>query len=54
MKKMETVAVRIEDVLVEGMDELVKSSLYFSRGDIVRAAVRNLLKKELWRREDSP
>jgi Arc/MetJ-type ribon-helix-helix transcriptional regulator len=33
---------------VEGLDELVRMKLYPSRSAAIRAAVRDLLKRELW------
>jgi Arc/MetJ-type ribon-helix-helix transcriptional regulator len=45
---MKLVSLKIPDMLVEGMDELVRRGLYPSRSAVMRAAVRDLLKKELW------
>lgn len=36
------------EALIDGMDELVKKGMYPSRSSVMRAAVRDLLKKELW------
>jgi 4-diphosphocytidyl-2-C-methyl-D-erythritol kinase len=35
--------------LIEGIDELVRSGMYPSRSSAIRAAVRDMLKRELWR-----
>ena len=34
--------------LIEAMDELVRRGLYPSRSAVLRTAVRDLLKEELW------
>jgi hypothetical protein len=39
---------KLPEALIEGMDELVRRGLYPSRSAILRAAVRDLLKRELW------
>ena len=49
---MKLVTVKLPDALVQGMDELVKSGMYPSRNAIVRAAVRDLLKNELWQQQN--
>jgi len=36
------------EALIEAMDELVKKGLYPSRSAVLRTAVRDLLKRELW------
>jgi Arc/MetJ-type ribon-helix-helix transcriptional regulator len=36
------------EALVEAMDELVKKGLYTSRIAVLRTAVRDLLRRELW------
>ena len=45
---MKLLSLKMPDALVEGMDELVRRRLYPSRSAVMRAAVRDLLKKELW------
>jgi Arc/MetJ-type ribon-helix-helix transcriptional regulator len=50
---MKLVSLKIPDMLVEGMDELVRRGLYPSRSAVMRAAVRDLLKKELWSNVES-
>jgi len=49
---LKLVTVKLPDALVQGMDELVKSGMYPSRSAIVRAAVRDLLKNELWQQQN--
>jgi len=36
---------------LEGIDELVNNRFYPSRSSVIRAAVRELLNKELWTRK---
>ncbi|MEM2905990.1 MAG: ribbon-helix-helix domain-containing protein [Candidatus Bathyarchaeia archaeon] len=48
---MKLVTVKLPEALIEGIDELVRSGMYPSRSAAIRAAVRDLLRRELWRRE---
>jgi len=48
---MKLVTVKLPDASIEGLDELVRSGMYPSRSSAIRAAVRDLLKRELWRTE---
>ena len=45
--RMPVVSVKMTDALIEGLDELVKAGLYRSRSEAMRAAVRDLLRREL-------
>lgn len=45
---MKLVSVKMPEALIQGMDELVKRGVYPSRSAVMRTAVRDLLKKELW------
>ena len=45
--RMPVVSVKMADTLIEGLDELVKAGLYRSRSEAMRAAVRDLLRREL-------
>ncbi|MEM3588990.1 MAG: ribbon-helix-helix domain-containing protein [Nitrososphaerota archaeon] len=45
---MKLISVKLPEALIEGMDELVKRGVYPSRSAILRTAVRDLLKRELW------
>lgn len=49
--RMRLITVKMPEIYVEGLDELVKIGRYSSRSEIIRVAVRDLLKKELWMRE---
>jgi antitoxin ParD1/3/4 len=48
---MKLVTVKLPEALIEGLDELTSSGMYPSRSAAIRAAVRDMLKKELWIRE---
>ena len=48
---MKLITVKLPEALVEGVDELVRSGMYPSRSAVVRAAVRDLLKSELWQHQ---
>lgn len=45
---MKVVSAGLPSVYIEGLDELVRGGMYPSRSDAIRAAVRDLLKDELW------
>jgi Arc/MetJ-type ribon-helix-helix transcriptional regulator len=46
---MKLVTVKLPEAILHGLDELVKVGMYQNRSAAIRAAVRDLLKKELWR-----
>lgn len=48
---MKLVTVKLPEALVAGMDEMIKMGVYNSRSALIRAAVRDLLKSELWLRQ---
>ena len=45
---MKLISVKMPDALVQGLDELIKKGVYPNRSAAIRAAVRDLLQKELW------
>lgn len=45
---MKLISVKMPEVFIEGMDELVRRGMYPSRSAVMRTAVRDLLKNELW------
>ncbi|MDT7878782.1 MAG: ribbon-helix-helix domain-containing protein [Candidatus Caldarchaeales archaeon] len=45
---MKLISVKLPEALIQGMDELIKKKVYPSRSAIMRAAVRDLLRRELW------
>lgn len=49
---MKLVTVLLPEAYLEGLDELVRASMYPSRSSAIRAAVRDLLKRELWARRE--
>jgi len=46
---MKLVTVKLPEAILEGLDELVKAGMYQNRSAAIRAAVRDLLKRELWK-----
>lgn len=42
------VTVKLPDIYLEGIDELVKLGRYSCRSEVIRTAIRDLLKNELW------
>jgi Arc/MetJ-type ribon-helix-helix transcriptional regulator len=47
---MKLVSAKLPEQLTAGLDELVSSGMYPNRSAAIRAAVRDMLKQELWRR----
>lgn len=45
---MKLITVKMPEVYVEDIDELVRNGRYSSRSEVIRTAVRELLKEELW------
>lgn len=45
---MKLVTAKLPEAQVEGLDELVGMRMYQSRSDAIRAAIRDMLKRELW------
>ena len=45
---MKLVTVLLPEAYLTGLDELVRSGMYPSRSAAIGAAVRDMLKKELW------
>jgi len=52
VKDMKLVTVKMPETYIEGLDELVKIGRYSSRSEVIRIAVRDLLRKELWLRSN--
>jgi len=46
---LKLVTVKLPDAVITGMDEMIRQGYYQSRSALIRAAVRDLLKKELWK-----
>ena len=51
-EKMKLVTVLLPEAYLTGLDELVRSGMYPSRSAAIRAAVRDMLKKELWAKRE--
>jgi len=49
---MKLVTVLLPEAYLVGLDELVRSGMYPSRSAAIRAAVRDLLKRELWTKRE--
>jgi len=51
MTKMKIISVQLPQGLIKAMDQLVKQGVYPNRSEIIRTAIRELLKKELYQLE---
>lgn len=51
MAKMKIISVQLPQGLIRAMDQLVKQGIYPNRSEIIRTAIRELLKKELYQLE---
>jgi Arc/MetJ-type ribon-helix-helix transcriptional regulator len=49
MDSLKLVTVKLQEKLIEDVDQLVKAGHYHSRSDAIRVAVRDLLRRELYR-----
>lgn len=49
---MKPVTLHLPEAFVDGLDRLVKNRVYASRSEAVRIAIRDLLKEELWTRNN--
>lgn len=47
---MKLVTVLLPEMYITGLDELTRKQVYSSRSSAIRAAVRDLLRKEDWSR----
>jgi antitoxin ParD1/3/4 len=50
---LKLITVKLPEAILEGLNELVKAGMYQNRSAAIRAAVRDMLKKELWRTEEN-
>jgi len=50
--RLRIITVKFPDIYLEGIDELVRIGKYRNRSEVIRVAVRELLRKELWMREE--
>ncbi|MBP1911048.1 ribbon-helix-helix domain-containing protein [Thermococcus stetteri] len=49
MSRMRIISVQLPQGLINAMDQLVKKGVYPNRSEVIREAIRELLKKELYR-----
>ena len=49
---MKLITVYLPESYLRALDELVEERYYPSRAEAIRVAIRDLLNKEFWRRED--
>ena len=45
---MKLMTVKLPERLIADVDQLVKAGIYHNRSDAIRAAVREMLRRELW------
>lgn len=45
------ISVKLPEVYLEGIEELVKTGFYPNRSEAIRVAIRDLLKRELWEKQ---
>jgi len=50
---MRIVTVKMPESYIEAIDELIRMGRYSSRSEVIRSAIRELLKKELWQSDYS-
>jgi antitoxin ParD1/3/4 len=50
---LKLVTVKLPEALIEALDDLVRAEMYPSRSAAIRAAVRDLVRKEVWRIDTS-
>ncbi|WP_297063436.1 ribbon-helix-helix domain-containing protein [Thermococcus sp.] len=48
MSRMRIISVQLPQGLINAMDQLVKKGVYPNRSEIIREAIRELLKRELY------
>jgi len=48
------VTVKMPEIYVRGIEELVRAGRYSSRSEVIRIAVRELLMRELWSAQRTP
>lgn len=48
MSRMKIISVQLPQGLINAMDQLVKKGVYPNRSEIIREAIRELLKRELY------
>ncbi len=51
---MKLITVHIPEKFLEALDELVAEGRYPNRSEIIRIAIRDFLREELWRKKEEP
>ena len=46
--RLKIITVKLPKYFIEDIDRLVKEGKYTSRSEVIRMAIRDLLKKEVW------
>lgn len=49
--RLRLITVKMPELYLEGIDELVRIGKYRNRSEVIRIAVRELLRQELWIKE---
>ena len=49
---MQLISLNMPKETIEGLDELVRQGLYPNRSEAIRFAIRDLLKEEVWRKQN--
>lgn len=49
--RLRIISVKLPELYLEGIDELVKIGKYRNRSEVIRVALRDLLRRELWMHE---
>jgi len=47
VKKVKLITVHVPEIYIRGIEELVNSNVYPNRSEVIRVAIRDLLKSEL-------
>jgi antitoxin ParD1/3/4 len=47
---LKLVTLLLPEAYIEGLDELIRANMYPSRSETIRAAVHDLLRREIWTR----
>lgn len=48
---MKMITVHLPEAYLEAIEELIRDRYYPSRSEVIRAAVRDLIKREIWERK---
>ncbi|MEM4717224.1 MAG: ribbon-helix-helix domain-containing protein [Desulfurococcaceae archaeon] len=49
--RLRIISVKLPEIYLEGIEELIRVGKYRNRSEVIRVALRDLLRKELWIRE---